>query len=62
MDTELNRIPRLEAQKAIMRERTPMGRLGDVDELNALAVYLACDDSSFQTGSNIIIDGGYTVW
>jgi NAD(P)-dependent dehydrogenase (short-subunit alcohol dehydrogenase family) len=62
MDTELNRVSKLESQKTIWRERTPMGRLGDVDELNALAVYLACDGSSFQTGSDVIIDGGYTLW
>jgi NAD(P)-dependent dehydrogenase (short-subunit alcohol dehydrogenase family) len=62
MDTELNRVPKLESQKAIWRERTPMGRLGAVDELNALAVYLLCDGSSYQTGSNVIIDGGYTCW
>jgi NAD(P)-dependent dehydrogenase (short-subunit alcohol dehydrogenase family) len=62
MDTELNRIGKLEGQKVIWKERTPMNRLGDVDELNALAVYLASDGSSFQTGSNVIIDGGYSLW
>jgi NAD(P)-dependent dehydrogenase (short-subunit alcohol dehydrogenase family) len=62
MDTELNRTGKLEGQKKIWRQLTPMNRLGEVDELNALAVYLACDGSSFQTGSNVIIDGGYTLW
>lgn len=40
---------------------TPMHRPGDPPELGGLAVYLASDASSFMTGSDIIIDGGYTV-
>ena len=62
MDTALNRVPGLEAQKKIWMDQTPQKRLGAADELNNLAVYLACDGSSFMTGSNCIIDGGYTLW
>ena len=62
MDTALNRVPGLEGQKRIWIAQTPQGRLGSVDELNNLAVYLASDGSSFMTGSNCIIDGGYTLW
>lgn len=62
MDTALNRVPALDAQKKMWIERTPQHRLGDVDELNNLAVMLASDASTFMTGSNIIIDGGYTLW
>ncbi|EGS19919.1 uncharacterized protein CTHT_0044120 [Thermochaetoides thermophila DSM 1495] len=62
MDTELNRVPALDAQKKIWKSLTPQGRLGGVDELNGLAVFLASDASSFMTGSNVIIDGGYTCW
>ena len=43
-------------------EGTPMGRLGKPDELGPLAVYLGSDASSFMTGSNLLIDGGYTAW
>jgi 2-keto-3-deoxy-L-fuconate dehydrogenase len=39
--------------------RQAMGRLGNVDELAALAVYLASDESSFTTGQTHIIDGGW---
>ncbi|MBN1644152.1 MAG: SDR family oxidoreductase [Dehalococcoidales bacterium] len=39
---------------------TPMGRLGEASELRGLVIYLASDASSFMTGSDIIIDGGYT--
>lgn len=62
MDTALNRVPALEAQKKIWIERTPQGRLGAVDELNNLAVFLASDGSSYMTGNNCVIDGGYTLW
>ncbi|MCJ1316343.1 hypothetical protein MMC15_001664 [Xylographa vitiligo] len=62
MDTALNRVPALEAQKKIWTTMTPMNRLGNVDELNNLAVFLASDASSLMTGANCIIDGGYSVW
>lgn len=39
--------------------RQPMGRLGKVDEIAALAVYLASDESAFTTGALHIIDGGW---
>ena len=39
--------------------RQAMGRLGRVDELASLAVYLASDESSFTTGQTHIIDGGW---
>ena len=62
MDTALNRVPALEAQKRIWIDNTPQKRLGAVDDLNNLAVYLASPASAFMTGSNCIIDGGYTCY
>ncbi|CCX04423.1 hypothetical protein FPQ18DRAFT_278112 [Pyronema domesticum] len=62
MDTALNRVPALDAQKVMWNERTPMGRLGNVDELNNLAVFLASDASTYMTGSDLLCDGGYTCW
>ncbi|RFU65095.1 glucose 1-dehydrogenase [Peribacillus glennii] len=38
----------------------PMNKLGDPDVIGQAAVYLASDDSSFTTGSELVIDGGYT--
>ena len=38
----------------------PMGRLGKPEELQAICVYLASNASSFTTGSDFIIDGGFT--
>lgn len=40
--------------------RQPMGRVGRVEEIAALAVYLASDESSFTTGTAQIIDGGWS--
>lgn len=41
-------------------ERQPMGRLGRAEEIAALAVYLASDESSFTTGTAQVIDGGWS--
>jgi 2-keto-3-deoxy-L-fuconate dehydrogenase len=41
--------------------RQPLGRLGTPEEVAALAVYLASDESSFTTGQTHIIDGGWTM-
>ncbi|KAH0385176.1 NAD(P)-binding protein, partial [Aureobasidium melanogenum] len=61
MDTALNRVPALDAQKRIWMDNTPQKRLGAVDDLNNLAVYLASPGSSYMTGNNCLIDGGYTL-
>jgi 2-keto-3-deoxy-L-fuconate dehydrogenase len=41
--------------------RQPIGRLGRVEEIAALAVYLASDESAFTTGTAQVIDGGWSV-
>ena len=38
----------------------PLGRLGKPEDIASLAVYLASDESSFMTGSTLVIDGGLT--
>lgn len=41
--------------------RQPMGRLGTAEEIAALAVYLAGDESAYTTGQAIVIDGGIAI-
>ena len=41
--------------------RQPMGRLGRPEEIAAIAVYLASDESSYATGTAFVIDGGVTL-
>ncbi len=41
---------------------TPMGRLGRVDEVASVVLFLASDAASLMTGSIVLVDGGYTCW
>jgi NAD(P)-dependent dehydrogenase (short-subunit alcohol dehydrogenase family) len=40
--------------------RIPLGRWGEVDEVGKLAVYLCSEDAGFITGTDLLIDGGWT--
>ncbi len=42
--------------------RTPVGRLGDVNEVAAVVAFLAAGESDFMTGSTIVVDGGWTAY
>ncbi len=46
--------------EAAFVSRQPMGRVGRVEEIAALAVYLASDESAFTTGTAQVIDGGWS--
>ncbi len=41
---------------------TPMGRVGEPTDIAHAVLYLASDAARFATGTNLIVDGGYTVW
>jgi len=61
MDTPMAR-PYFEDPKygGVWMDRIPMARPGKPEELGPAAIFLAADASSYVTGSNIVIDGGYT--
>ncbi len=48
------------AARAAFIARQPLGRVGDVDEIAALVLYLASDESSYTTGAIHVIDGGWS--
>ena len=56
----LKRYADPEAMKAFWKHRHPMGRIGKPEEVARAALFLACDDSSFVTGTLLFVDGGWT--
>jgi len=58
IDTPMNEILDEKVLRWTVRE-TPMGRLGRPEEIARAALYLASDDSSFITGTALVVDGGW---
>jgi NAD(P)-dependent dehydrogenase (short-subunit alcohol dehydrogenase family) len=57
----LNGLARIGQQDALISgliAQTPAGRMGRPEETAAVALFLASDDSSFMTGSEVFVDGG----
>ncbi|GAM86463.1 hypothetical protein ANO11243_044770 [Dothideomycetidae sp. 11243] len=58
MNTEISKfIP--PKTRDIWKDKIPMGREGEVEELQGVYLYLASDASSYTTGTDIVVDGGY---
>ncbi|KAF1982269.1 NAD(P)-binding protein [Aulographum hederae CBS 113979] len=62
MDTRLNASEDLTDVLPIWYERTPMGRMGDTNEIVGPVVLLASPAGSFMTGADLKVDGGYTLF
>ena len=48
------------SQRSDLVKLHPLGRLGTPEDIAAGIVFLASDESSFVTGAELVIDGGYT--
>ena len=56
IDTPLITLPPQQRERRAIQH--PLGRMGRPDEVAQMAVFLACDESSFSTGSTFVMDGG----
>ena len=61
LDQRLAATGHAEAARAAFVARQPMGRIGTAEEIAALALYLASDESAYITGGLMAIDGGWTM-
>ena len=60
--TDMADSPRIAKMHPIWLRDTPLGRLGEVEDLQGALIFLASDTSNFVTGCDLIVDGGFTIW
>lgn len=60
--TPMNLRPEVAEQRRVFESETPLGRMATVDEMVGPAIFLATRASSFCTGVDLLVDGGFTCW
>ena len=60
--TPMNTRPEMVHQTKLFEEQTPMQRMATVDEMVGPAVFLLSDASTFVTGVDLLVDGGFCCW
>jgi NAD(P)-dependent dehydrogenase (short-subunit alcohol dehydrogenase family) len=60
--TPMNTRPEVAEQAKVFEAETPLGRMASVDELVGPAVFLVSSASSFVTGIDLLVDGGFVCW
>lgn len=62
IETQAKALNKSEAEiRQAFVDRQPMGRLGKPEEIAAMAVYLASDESAYTTGQAFLVDGGFAL-
>ncbi|MBM3491369.1 MAG: SDR family oxidoreductase [Alphaproteobacteria bacterium] len=61
-DRMLHRFADMQTAQRVWGAKHVLGRLGEPEEMAKGAVFLASDESSFMTGADLLLDGGYTAW
>jgi NAD(P)-dependent dehydrogenase (short-subunit alcohol dehydrogenase family) len=63
INTPLNAFAKENARMfAAWMDGTPMARMGEVEEIASVVLFLSGDAASLMTGSVVVVDGGYTCW
>ncbi|MCB1714049.1 MAG: SDR family oxidoreductase [Candidatus Competibacteraceae bacterium] len=60
--TPMNTRPEMVHQTKAFESQTPMGRMASVNEMVGPAIFLASDASSYCTGVDLLVDGGFCCW